>query len=147
MTNEDRFNIEVRKFLKEVGRPQSARIDVWPRKESRGRGCESSARWLREGDSFPFRIPAFGRFGLGLPGFPEGARSAKIDSYRLQVGARGHQWRCMPCLRALCLRTPLDGSLVPCLPATPPQVFDEGRGCSLSGESPWVGDTRLCLYQ
>jgi len=55
------------------------------------------------------RITAFGRFGSGLPGFWEGARSAKMDPYRLQVGARGHQWRCMPCLRALCLRIPRAG--------------------------------------
>jgi DNA-binding transcriptional LysR family regulator len=35
-------------------------------------------------------------------------------------------------------------SLVPCLPATPPQAFNDERGCSLTEESSWEGDSYQC---
>ena len=33
------------------------------------------------------------------------------------------------------------GSIIPCLPATPTQTFNDEKGCSLVEESPWEGDS------
>ncbi len=31
--------------------------------------------------------------------------------------------------------------MISCFPATPPQTFDNEKGCSLAEESPWEGDS------